>query len=74
MNSAISNLKKQKQNVKWAVAGEKNLNSGFVIIFLEKEKLLSKISGDSIVGSLRDEKESCSTQSGLRVDTGFEEF
>ena len=62
MNSAISNLKKQKQNVKWAVAGEKNL------------KLLSKISGDSIVGSLRDEKESCSTRSGLRVDTGFEEF
>ena len=41
---------------------------------LEREKLLSKISGDSIVGSLRDKKESCSTRSGLRMNTGFKEF
>ena len=60
--------------MKWAVAGEKNLNSGFVIIFLEKEKLLSKISGDPTVGSLRDKKESCSTRSGLRVDTELKSF
>ena len=41
---------------------------------LEREKLLSKISRDPTVGSLRDKKESCFTRSGLRVDTGFEEF
>ena len=40
----------------------------------EKDLLLSRISRDSTVGSLRDKKESCSTQSGLRMDTGFEEF
>ena len=37
-------------------------------------KLLSKISGDPTVGSLRDKKESCSTRRGLRVGTGFREF
>ena len=40
----------------------------------EKDLLLSRISRDPTVGSLRDKKESCSTLSGLRVDTGFEEF
>ena len=29
---------------------------------------------DPIVGSLRDKKESCSTQRGLLVSTGFREF
>ena len=37
-------------------------------------KLLSKISGDLTVGSLRDKKESCSTRRGLRLGTGFREF
>ena len=37
-------------------------------------KLLSKISGDPTVDSLRDKKESCSTRRGLRVGTGFREF
>ena len=36
--------------------------------------LLSKISGDPTVGSLRDKKESCSTRKGLCVGTGFKEF
>ena len=36
--------------------------------------LLSKISGDPTVGSLRDEKESYSTRRGLRVGTRFREF
>ena len=44
--------------------------------FLDRErvKLLSKISGDPTVGSLRDKKESCSTRRGLRVGIGFKEF
>ena len=41
---------------------------------LEREKLLSKISRDQTVGSLRDKKRSCSTRRGLRVGTGFKEF
>ena len=41
---------------------------------LEREKLLSKISRDPTVDSLRDKKESCSTRRGLRVGTRFKEF
>ena len=37
-----------------------------------KEPVAKKI--DPTVGSLRDKNESCSTRSGLRVDTGFEDF
>ena len=36
--------------------------------------LLSKIPGDRTVGFLRSKKESCSTQRGQRVDSGFKEF
>ena len=36
--------------------------------------LLSRISGNPTIGSLQDEKKSCSTWRELRVDTGFEEF
>ena len=36
---------------------------------LDRERLLSKISRDPTVGSLRDKKGSCSTQRGLRVGT-----
>ena len=49
-------------------------SAGFVIFFLEREKLLSKFSANPIVGSLRGKKESCSTRRGLHVGTGFEEF
>ena len=41
---------------------------------LKRERLLSKISCDPTVGSLRDKKESCSARRGLRVGTGFKEF
>ena len=46
----------------------------FLIFFLEREKLLSKFPADPTVGSLWDKKESCSTQSGLRVGTRFVSF
>ena len=36
--------------------------------------LLSRISGNPTVGSLRDEKESWSTRRDLRMGTEFEEF
>ena len=44
------------------------------VLECERERLLSKISRDPTVGRLREKKESCFTRSGLRVDTGFEEF
>ena len=37
-------------------------------------KLLSRLSGNPTVDSLRDKKESCSTRRGLLVGTGFREF
>ena len=37
-------------------------------------KLLSKLSDDPTVGSLRDKNESYSTRRGLHVGTGFREF
>ena len=40
----------------------------------EREPLLSKNTGDPTVGGLRDKKENCSTQKGLRVGTRFKEF
>ena len=40
----------------------------------EKDLILSRISRNPTVDSFRDKKENCSTQNGLRVDTGFEEF
>ena len=36
--------------------------------------LLSRISGDPTVGGLRGEKEKCSTQGRLRVDSGIGSF
>ena len=42
--------------------------------FRERVFLLSKFLCDPTVGSLRDKNKSCSTRSGLRMDTGFEEF
>ena len=49
-------------------------SSRFFILVLEREPLLSSFPANLTFGSLRDKKESCSTRSGLRVDTGFEEF
>ena len=40
----------------------------------ERVFLLSRNTRDPTIGSLRDKKESCSTQRGLRVGTGFREF
>ena len=42
--------------------------------FRERVKLLSRLSCDPTVSSLRDKKESYSTRRGLRVGTGFREF
>ena len=36
--------------------------------------ILSRFTGDRTVEILRSKKESCSTQQGQRVGTGFEEF
>ena len=44
------------------------------MIFRERVVLLSRIVGDPTVGGLRDKKESCATQRGLRVGTRFREF
>ena len=41
---------------------------------LRERALLFKNTGDPTVGSLRDKKENCSTQRGLRVGTIFREF
>ena len=58
-----------------AVAGEKKKGElWFCDIFLEREKLLSKIPGDPTIGILRSKKESCSTRRGLHVGSGFMEF
>ena len=42
--------------------------------FLEREKLLSKISGNPTVEILRNKKENCSTHRGLHVGSGFGSF
>ena len=57
----------------WSRIGEQELVEVFQI-FLERESLLSRNTGDPTVGSLRDKKGSCSTWSGLRVGTGFVSF
>ena len=56
--------------------GGEELTVSFIFVFLvrERERLLSKFLGDPTVGILRAKKESCSTRSGQRVDSGFEEF
>ena len=70
----MSSLQKEKKR---AVAGGKNAGEQQFVIFeffLERERLLFSFPANPTVGSLRDKKESCFTRSGLRVDTGFEEF
>ena len=46
----------------------------FLRFSLEREKLLSKNTGDPTVGSLRDKKGNCSTRRGLCMGTGFRGF
>ena len=49
--------------------------SGFRLGDFKRERaLLSKNTGDPTVGNLRDKKENCSTQRGLRVGTRFRKF
>ena len=49
---------------------------GLEMVFLVRERvfILSRNTRDPTVGSLRNKKESCSTQRGLRVGTRFREF
>ena len=42
--------------------------------FKVRERLLSRLSGDPTVESLRSKKESCSMWIDLRVDSGFRSF
>ena len=62
---------KKKKKREWEAESD---SIHFWEISLEREKLLSKISRDPTVGSLRDKKKSCSTRRGLRVGIGFREF
>ena len=57
----------------WSRIGEQQLVEVFSI-FLERESLLSRNTGDPTVDSLRNKKGSCSMRSGLRVGTGFVSF
>ena len=56
------------------MAGERPPVSKNGFFFRDDVLLLSKNTGDSTVGSLRDKEESCSTRRGLRVGTGFRGF
>ena len=62
------------KNHKLGSSRKKRESNRFSIFVLEREPLLSSFPANPTVGSLRDKKESCSTQSRLRVDTEFEEF
>ena len=64
-NRAVAGGKKRKK---------KGEELWFCDIFLEREKLLPKIPGDSTVEVLRDKKEGCSTRRGLLVGSGFKKF
>ena len=71
INSVCLLQNSKGENVKWS----RGMQWAAEMEFLERERrLISKISRDPTVGSLRDKKESCSTQKGLRVGTGFKEF
>ena len=70
INSASSPIK--GKGMPWA--GRDFLEQQIFEISLEREKLLSKNTGDPTVDSLRDKKENCSTRRGLRVGTGFVSF
>ena len=67
---SLTSKRKQKKRGK----SEKTCSSHFFKVLERERELLSKISRDPIVGSLRDKKESCSMRRGLRLGTGFREF
>ena len=69
MSSPIFFLQKKTKRVG---GGKDAVAMNFV--FLERERLLSKILGDPIVGSVRNKKEGCSTRRGLRVGSDFGSF
>ena len=63
---------KEAKNVRCSGEG---IYRGFRLRGFKRERaFLSRNTGDPTVGSLRDKKENCSTQRGLRVDTGFVSF
>ena len=71
INSVCLLQNSKGENVKWS----RGMQWAVEMEFLERERrLLSKISSDPTVGSLREKKESCSTQRGICVGTGFKEF
>ena len=71
-NSGLLPSKPKTENMKKKEEGDAVAMAG--AFFFRERELLSRIVGDSTVGSLRYEKKSCSTRRGLRVGTGFEEF
>ena len=75
-NATVSSptLKMKTKNVLGRGEIQNVRSFGFVIFFLKREKLLSKFPVDPTVIILRDKKESCSTQRGLCVGSGFREF
>ena len=70
LSSPIKVTKKKRVEQRWAGRGA----AGFHFCFRKRESLLSRNTDDPTVGSLRNKKESCSTQRGFRVGTGFKEF
>ena len=71
-NSVVSSKREKGQWLEQETGSSSSL--GFLSFFLERERLLSSFPANPTVGSLRDEKESCSTRRGLRVGTRFKEF
>ena len=72
-NYSVISSKRRKGVVAGAGNGEQQ-QFGVLSFFRERERLFSSFPADPTVDSLRNKKESRSTRSGLRVDTGFEEF
>ena len=56
--------------------GGNKIDSELQIVFLvrERERVLSRFTGDPIVEIRRDKKQSCSTHRDLYVGTGFRSF
>ena len=72
MHDSSSPLKLKRKT--WEAKGGVLQRKLDLIFYRERVVLLSKIVGDPTVHGFRDKKESCSTQKGLHVDTGFREF
>ena len=70
----VSSLTSLKRPKKRDFEPEKNCSNHFFERFSLERELLSKNTGDSTVGSLRDKKENISTWRGLRMGTRFVSF